>query len=125
MEVSKPRLKPEDVDGDMVELLAEYSLTQREIGAIMGCSDDTIQNHFHGRWQTGHDKCNASLKRRQYEIAIKGNVTMLIWLGKNRLGQTDKLTHAIGEGAEPEMSAGSREEMVGKLIGDRPATLLQ
>jgi hypothetical protein len=32
-----------------------------------------------------------SLRRKQYSIAQEGNVTMLIWLGKNWLGQTDKL----------------------------------
>lgn len=28
---------------------------------------------------------------KQYEIAMKGNVTMLIWLGKQHLGQSDQL----------------------------------
>ena len=30
------------------------------------------------------------LRRKQFEIAMGGNIPMLIWLGKNRLGQTDK-----------------------------------
>jgi hypothetical protein len=30
-----------------------------------------------------------SLKRKQYEVAMSGNVSMLIWLGKNILGQRD------------------------------------
>ena len=31
-----------------------------------------------------------SLRRRQYSEAMEGNTTMLVWLGKNWLGQTDK-----------------------------------
>ena len=32
-----------------------------------------------------------SLRRRQYEVAMAGNVVMLIWLGKNILGQAEKV----------------------------------
>jgi hypothetical protein len=32
-----------------------------------------------------------NLRLKQYEIAMKGNVSMLIWLGKNELGQSDKM----------------------------------
>jgi hypothetical protein len=31
----------------------------------------------------------ATLRRKQYELALKGNATMQIWLGKQQLGQTD------------------------------------
>jgi hypothetical protein len=31
-----------------------------------------------------------SLRRRQYSEAMEGNTTMLVWLGKNWLDQTDK-----------------------------------
>ncbi len=30
------------------------------------------------------------LRQKQFEIALNGNVSMLIWLGKQRLGQADK-----------------------------------
>ena len=32
----------------------------------------------------------ASLRRRQHQAAMEGNTALLIFLGKNRLGQTDK-----------------------------------
>lgn len=38
----------------------------------------------------------ATLRKRQFEMATdekKPNATMLIWLGKNELGQTDKIDH--------------------------------
>jgi len=32
-----------------------------------------------------------NLLKKQYDVAMAGNVSMLIWLGKNELGQKDKL----------------------------------
>ena len=32
-----------------------------------------------------------NLLKKQYDVAMSGNVSMLIWLGKNELGQSDKL----------------------------------
>lgn len=36
------------------------------------------------------DEGNLKLLAKQYEVAMSGDRTMLIWLGKNRLGQSDK-----------------------------------
>ena len=37
-----------------------------------------------------------SLRRKQFETALAGNVTMMVWLGKQYLGQKDK-TEITGE----------------------------
>ena len=39
----------------------------------------------------GKDKGRMSLRRLQFEKAQTGNTTMLIWLGKQMLGQKDKI----------------------------------
>ena len=36
------------------------------------------------------DKKKKELENRQWEVAMDGNVQMLIWLGKQHLGQKDK-----------------------------------
>lgn len=36
-----------------------------------------------------------NLLKKQYDVAMAGNVSMLIWLGKNELGQKDKLESDI------------------------------
>jgi hypothetical protein len=36
------------------------------------------------------EKLRINLRKKQYDVAMAGNVSMLIWLGKNELGQTDK-----------------------------------
>lgn len=45
----------------------------------------------------------ASLRRRQFEAAMDGNTAMLIFLGKNYLGQTDQ-----GQKAEEAKPTGNR-----------------
>lgn len=37
----------------------------------------------------------ASLRRKQFETALAGNATMQIWLGKQYLGQTDKVEQQL------------------------------
>lgn len=41
--------------------------------------------------ERGQGKGRASLRRAQFLAALKGDRTMLIWLGKQLLGQTDKV----------------------------------
>ena len=42
----------------------------------------------------------ASLRRRQYKLAEEGNPTMLIWLGKQWLGQSEKKEITIADKEE-------------------------
>jgi hypothetical protein len=34
---------------------------------------------------------DVSIRRAQYDAAVNGKTAMLIWLGKNRLNQTDRV----------------------------------
>lgn len=38
----------------------------------------------------GQARCNNRLRKAQVTAALNGNATMLVWLGKNRLGQSDR-----------------------------------
>lgn len=42
---------------------------------------------------------NDLIAMKQFEVAMRGDKTMLVWLGKNRLGQRDRqeFTNAAGE----------------------------
>jgi hypothetical protein len=84
--MARPRKK---IDGDQVEQLAALFCTQEEIGSVVGCSPDTLQRRFAARMKRGRERGKASLRRRQYARAMEGNPTMLIWLGKQHLDQTD------------------------------------
>ena len=82
-------------DLKQVEQLGAIQCTYEEVAAVLGCSADTIARRmkrsktFKEALERGQQTGKASLRRLQWEAAKKGNVTMLIWLGKNLLGQTD------------------------------------
>lgn len=81
-----------------VEDLAGVGLTAPEIAAIVGSSQDTVERNFAESLKRGRENCKASIKRTQFDVGVNGkNVTMLIWLGKQYLGQTDKVEQKIIE----------------------------
>lgn len=79
-----------EINPEQVQKLAAIGCTDVEIGEIIGCSHDTLTRRFKDELITGRANGKASLRRKQYEQALSGNVAMLIWLGKQYLGQTDK-----------------------------------
>lgn len=78
------------IDMDLVRKLASIHCTLREIADIIGVDKQTITNRCADILAQGKAEGKASLRRRQFEVAESGNATMLIWLGKQYLGQTDK-----------------------------------
>jgi hypothetical protein len=55
------------------------------------------------------------LRRRQIRAALDGNITMLIWLGKQYLGQRDQVYVEIGD-----VTKLSDEELEGIVRGEIP-----
>lgn len=90
-----------EIDYVTVEKLASIQCTQEEISNFLGISTRTLQKdeEFLRIYKKGLDNGKMSLRRWQYKKAQDGNVSMLIWLGKQYLGQTDKVenkdTHEI------------------------------
>jgi hypothetical protein len=90
----RPRLV---IDEAQVELLASYDCTMKEIACFVGCHVDTLYNHFIEAVKRGREKGNCSIKRKMFELAVSGNVTLLIWLSKQRLGYSENpMTDSIG-----------------------------
>lgn len=96
--MSKPTGMPngrpkKEIDYDMVEKLAHIQCTQEEISIILEISTRTLQKdeQFLRIYKKGLDSGRMSLRRFQWEAAKKGNTTMLVWLGKQYLGQSDKM----------------------------------
>jgi DNA-binding MurR/RpiR family transcriptional regulator len=74
----------------MVRSLARIGCTHQEIATIVGISQATLRRRAKDEIAKGYDEMRMSLRRWQYEKAKSGNVAMLIWLGKQYLGQTDR-----------------------------------
>jgi hypothetical protein len=90
-----------DIDPNQVQLLASAFCTNEEIAAKLGCSPDTLTRRFADPLKRGRDSAKASLRAKQFQLAMKGNVTLLIWLGKQYLGQSDKVDMTPIEGQSP------------------------
>lgn len=61
-----------------------------EIAKYFGVDRDTIGERFSAELTKGKQLLQESLRRSQIRAARQGNATMLIWLGKQYLGQADK-----------------------------------
>ena len=83
---------PIDIDYDKCKKLAQILCTQSEIASVLGVSLSTLEHdpEFLRIHKQGLEIGKASLRRMQYKGAEGGNATMLIWLGKQYLGQKDK-----------------------------------
>lgn len=60
-----------------------------EIARIVKCSVDTLERRFADVIKNGQSEGKSSLRREQYQQAMKGNTALLIWLGKIYLGQQE------------------------------------
>ena len=78
-----------EVDTDLLYKLATIHCTMREMVDIIGVSEDTLKRRFAGIIDKGKADGKMRLRRKQVEVAMSGNHTMLIWLGKQMLSQAD------------------------------------
>lgn len=85
--MARPQKK---IDPKQVEQLAAINCSHAEMAAVLGCSADTLERRFAAVIKEGRGKGNVSLKRKQWQAAMDGNITMMIWLGKQNLGQRDR-----------------------------------
>lgn len=80
---------PADIDPKKVEELAAQGSKVVEIADFFGVSRKTIHERFVTELTKGEARLKESLRRAQITAAKQGNSTMLVWLGKQYLGQTD------------------------------------
>lgn len=80
-----------EIDAEQVFKLARLGCTQEEIGEWFGVDHAQISRRFAQEYQLGRGACKTSLRRAQFKTALGGCAAMLIHLGKQYLGQTDRL----------------------------------
>ena len=84
------RPKKYDIDKTQVEKLAGYGCTNIEIANFFGCDESLIRKSYCEYLTKGREKGKIRLIQLQWRSAESGNTSMLIWLGKQLLGQTDR-----------------------------------
>tara|TARA_R100000426_G_scaffold41432_1_gene32081 strand:+ start:1521 stop:1826 length:306 start_codon:yes stop_codon:yes gene_type:complete len=85
------RPKKYKINNEEVEKLASFGCTNTEIAEFYGCDESLIRKSFSEYLTKGRAKGKIRLRQLQWKSAEKGNVTMQIFLGKNILGQQDRL----------------------------------
>lgn len=113
---------PIEIDWAAVDDMAFIQCTQKEICSVLKISQTALLDNckrIHGMTsqeyiQEKGEGGKESLRRCQYKTALKGNVTMLIWLGKQWLGQKDKQEISSGDNniSADELSTSALEKIV-------------
>ena len=105
-EGGRPRV---EIDIDQLRNMVRIQCTAEECAGVFECSVDTLDRRlkeegyggFADFYKQHSDEGKASLRRAQWKAAQDGNPTMLVWLGKQMLGQRDKhdLDHTSSDGS--------------------------
>lgn len=92
-----------EIDFDQLEKLCALQCTLKEVANFFECSEDTIMRRV--REETGLDfatffsqkseKGRVSLRRKMWEMALKGDRVMLIWISKQHLGFSEKVDQKV------------------------------
>ena len=112
--VAKPAKKPRKngvrVDPEEVVKLSAFQCTMDEIAIFFGCAKSTIAERYHAEYDRGREIGKMNIRRKQYQVAmgtpategvpaVPPSVAMLIWLGKQWLGQQDQSKVELDGGA--------------------------
>jgi hypothetical protein len=96
--MGRPKIPFTDDTWKTIKKLCQIMCTAQEIASHIECSIDTLEDRIKAKYNCTFPELfknwngdgKISLRRKQFEIAMKGNVGMLIWLGKQYLDQTEK-----------------------------------
>jgi hypothetical protein len=128
----RPNGRPRaEIDLDMVRNAAGIGCTVNEIAAVLGVTRSTLYKYMalnpavQDAIDEGRDKGAATLRRQQWHKAHAGSDTMLIWLGKQMLGQRDRsevtgadgnpiVTEVVYRWSAPEQIAAPVNQIEGK-----------
>lgn len=77
------------VDPEEVYKLAKLWCSWEEMSDFFGVHSNTLKYNFSDIVAKGRSETKQGLRRAQLKLALSGNATMLIWLGKNILGQQE------------------------------------
>lgn len=98
-----------NIDWETLNKLCALHCTGIECASVLNVSYDALNGAIKRKGYTGFPEYfkiysapgKASLRRLQFKSAESGNATMLIWLGKQYLGQRDFKYDAIDESEHP------------------------
>ena len=85
------RPKKYQIDTSQLQKLATLGCTNKEMADFFGCSADLLEKSYSEFLTKGRAEQKMRLRQLQWRACENGNVSMLIFLGKNMLGQQDRI----------------------------------
>lgn len=101
------------VDPKEVEKLAKLWCSIDEMSDFFGVARETFAYNFKDIIVKARSETKQRLRQTQLKVALEGNVTMLIWLGKNILGQMESPELFV---AQPELTQEQIDDRISKLL---------
>lgn len=86
----RPKKEFTEAQIEQIKALARCHCPDSEIAAFMHVGENTIKRHFGPLIKEERESGRASIRAKQFKLAMAGDKTMLVWLGKQLLGQKDK-----------------------------------
>jgi IS30 family transposase len=115
MQAGRPKL---EIDSDQVRKLAALHCTVDEIADILNCGRDTIYRHCREELDRGRAEGRMRLRTMQFKSAQSGSASMLIWLGKQILGQRDQQEIINVDEEEKRLSDDEVDDILKKITGN-------
>lgn len=86
-----------ELDWDKINLYLKAGATQTRIAESLGINRDTLRDRVKEKYGVEYSAYSASMRSTgellieatQLQKALAGNITMLLWLGKVKLGQKE------------------------------------
>lgn len=101
---AKKRTRPlKPIDEDKLRDLLAVNMPVKRIAQYFNVTSETLYNRYGDLIIESNVEYEAQLRKAQLRTALDGNPTMLIWLGKQYLGQRDLQEVAI-EDKRPSVS---------------------
>ena len=95
----RPPFEPTDEQRKIVKALAALGMPYRDIGYVLGISEDTVAKHFRQELDVGPVEANARVGQFLYQQAQR-NLTAAIFWAKTRMGWREKseIAHTGADG---------------------------
>lgn len=105
--------------------MAGLQLSQKEIGAVLEISEDTIQRHYHNHWRKGKEQAGVGLRSSAFQMArgvlndpdkpengykIPPDRAMIMFLLKTQFGFKESSKHEIISKGGPSENGHSASE---------------
>jgi len=115
----------------LIDLACQFKVEAQHVADLVDCSARTLSRRIDEKSGITFvqyrnkimSKTLHNLFSKQYEVAMNGNTAMLIWLGKNYMGQTDKLdidadiNHRMNKSITILLKDCTDEELANKALG--------